>query len=80
VLSWPSASPGGNYAISVIASDGLLSSAPMTFTITVTERASDPGGGGGSMDLLGLGLLGLWGLARQRRRRDGARDDLRTRR
>jgi hypothetical protein len=52
----------------------------MTFTITVTERASDPGGGGGSMDLLGLGLLGLWGLARQRRRRDGARDDLRTRR
>jgi hypothetical protein len=80
VLAWPSASPGGNYAISVIASDGLLSSAPMTFTITVTDRASDPGGGGGSMDLLGLGLLGLWGLARQRRRRDGARDDLRTRR
>ena len=73
VLTWLSASPGGNYEISVIASDGLLSSAPMTVTITVTDRASDPGGGGGSMDLLGLGLLGLWGLARQRRRPGAAR-------
>jgi hypothetical protein len=78
VLAWPTASPGGNYAISVIASDGLLSSAPMTFTITVTDRASDPGGGGGSMDLLGLGLLGLWGLARQRRRPGATRDGLRA--
>lgn len=80
VLAWPSASPGGNYAISVIASDGLLSSAPMTFTITVTDRASDPGGGGGSMDLLGLALLGWWGLARQRRRPGAARDGFRMRR
>lgn len=69
VLSWPSASPGGDYAITITASDGLLTSAPMTFTITVTNRTTDPGGGGGSMDLLGLGLLGLWGAARLRRRR-----------
>ena len=68
-LFWGSASPGGDYPITVTASDGLLTSAPMTFTITVTNRASDPGGGGGSMDLLALGLLGLWGLARLRRRR-----------
>jgi hypothetical protein len=39
----------------------------MSFTITVTNRTSDPGGGG-SMDLLGLALLGLWGSARVRRR------------
>jgi MYXO-CTERM domain-containing protein len=69
VLSWSSASPGGDYTISVTASDGLLTSAPMTFTITVTNRTTDPGGGGGSMDLLGLALLGVWGLARVRRRR-----------
>ena len=68
VLSWSSASPGGDYTISVTASDGLLTSAPMTFTITVTNRTTDPGGGGGSMDLLGLALLGVWGLARVRRR------------
>ncbi len=68
-LTWGSASPGGDYPITVTASDGLLSSAPMTFTITVTNRASDPGGGGGSMDLLGLALLGVWGVARVRRRR-----------
>jgi hypothetical protein len=67
VLSWPSASPGGDYMINVTASDGLLSSVPMSFTITVTNRTSDPGGGG-SMDLLGLALLGLWGSARVRRR------------
>ena len=68
-LTWGSASPGGDYPITVTASDGLLTSAPMSFTITVTNRASDPGGGGGSMDLLGLALLGLWGVARLRRRR-----------
>jgi hypothetical protein len=68
-LTWGSASPGGDYPITVTASDGLLNSAPMSFTITVTNRASDPGGGGGSMDLLGLALLGLWGVARLRRRR-----------
>jgi hypothetical protein len=76
-LTWTSASPGGDYPITVTASDGLLTSAPMTFTITVTNRASDPGGGGGSMDLLGLALLGLWGVARVRRR---AAQPLRTRR
>lgn len=69
VLTWPAPSPGGDYTITVTASDGLLSSAPMAFTITVTNRATDPGGGGGSMDLLGLALLGLWGVARTRRRR-----------
>jgi hypothetical protein len=74
-LTWASASPGGDYPITVTASDGLLTSAPMTFTITVTNRASDPGGGGGSMDLLGLGLLGLWGLARLRRRRSDDPED-----
>jgi serine protease len=68
-LTWASASPGGDYTISVTASDGLLTSAPMSFTITVTNRTTDPGGGGGSMDLLGLALLGVWGLARVRRRR-----------
>ncbi|MFM7624966.1 MAG: putative Ig domain-containing protein, partial [Gammaproteobacteria bacterium] len=71
VLTWSSASPGGDYTISVTASDGLLTSAPMTFTITVTNRSTDPGGGGGSMDLLGLALFGLWGVARVRRRRLG---------
>jgi hypothetical protein len=30
---------------------------------------NDPPRGGGSMDLLGLGLLGLWGLSRLRQRR-----------
>jgi len=68
-LTWGSASPGGDYPITVTASDGLLTSAPMTFTITVTNRSTDPGGGGGSMDLLGLALFGLWGVARLRRRR-----------
>ena len=72
-LTWASASPGGDYTISVTASDGLLTSAPMSFTITVTNRTTDPGGGGGSMDLLGLALLGVWGLARVRRRRVGPR-------
>lgn len=66
-FSWPGASPGGSYPITVTASDGLLTSAPMSFTITVTDRTTDPGGGG-SMDLVGLALLGLWGLARARRR------------
>ena len=66
-FSWPGATPGGSYPITVTASDGLLTSAPMSFTITVTSRTTDPGGGG-SMDLAGLALLGLWGLARARRR------------
>jgi serine protease len=68
VLSWPSASPGGDYTIAVTASDGLLGSAPMTFTISVTNRTTDPGGGGGAMDLLALALLGSWSVARLRRR------------
>ena len=80
VLSWPSASPGGSYTITVTASDGLLGSTPMSFTITVTNRTTDPGGGGGAMDLLMLALLGLWGAARLRRRVGLRPVPLRTRR
>lgn len=64
-FSWPSATPAGSYTVTVTANDGYESGAPASVTITVNQP---PRGGGGSMDLLGLALLGLWGLARGRRR------------
>jgi hypothetical protein len=63
-FSWLSASPAGVYTVTLTPSDGFESGAPASVVITV----NDPPRGGGSMDLLGLGLLGLWGLSRLRRR------------
>ena len=64
-FSWLSASPAGIYTVTLTPSDGFESGASASVVITV----NDPPRGGGSMDLLGLGLLGLWGLSRLRRRR-----------
>jgi hypothetical protein len=63
-LSWLSATPAGVYTVTLTPSDGFESGATASVVITV----NDPPRGGGSMDLLGLGLLGLWGLSRLRRR------------
>ena len=72
-FSWSSATPAGSYPIALTPNDGFENGAVATVTVTVNDP---PRGGGGSMDLLGLGLLGLWGLARLRRRRS---DDLEDR-
>jgi serine protease len=64
-FSWPAATPAGRYTISITPSDGFETGAVSTVTVTVNDP---PRGGGGSMDLLGLALLGLWGAAQVRRR------------
>ncbi|MFM7797568.1 MAG: Ig-like domain-containing protein, partial [Planctomycetota bacterium] len=71
-FSWPAASPAGVYTVIVTANDGFESSAPVSLTVTV--NAPPRSGGGGSLDLLVLGLLGSWLASRflHRRRRDGA--------
>ena len=63
-FSWPNATPAGSYTVSVTPNDGYENGAAATVTVTV----NNPPGGGGSMDLSGLGLLGVWWLARRRRR------------
>ena len=68
-FSWLSATPAGSYTVSITPSDGFETGAVSTVTVTVNDP---PRGGGGSMDLVGLGLLGLWGLARRRSRRGAA--------
>ena len=67
-FAWSNATPAGIYTVSITPTDGYESGAVTTVSITV----NDPRGGGGSMDLLGLGLLGLWGVARFRRRRSAS--------
>jgi serine protease len=68
-FSWLNATPAGTYTISITPSDGFETGAVSTVTVTVNDP---PRSGGGSMDLLGLALLGLWGLARCRSRRGAA--------
>ena len=63
-FSWPTATPAGSYTVSITPNDGFENGAVTTVTVTV----NDPPGGGGAMDLLGLGLLGAWWLARRGRR------------
>ncbi len=65
-FSWPNA-VAGTYTITIIASDGLVSSAAQTTTLTVTASR----GGGGALDLWTLLLLGAalgWQRHLQRRR------------
>jgi hypothetical protein len=69
-FSWPTATPAGSYTVSITPSDGYENGAITTVTVTV----NDPRGGGGAMDLLGLGLLGAWWLARRSRRTRNAPD------
>jgi serine protease len=70
-FTWPAASPAGTYTLSITANDGFETGAPVSVTITVNPP---PRGGGGALDLLGLGLLGLWLASRilHRRRRGGS--------
>jgi serine protease len=63
-FAWMNATPAGLYTVSITPSDGFETGAVSTVTVTV----NDPPRGGGSMDLVGLALLGLWGAARVRRR------------
>jgi serine protease len=64
-FSWPAATPAGTYTISITPSDGFETGAVSSVTVTVNDP---PRGGGGSMDLLALALLGLWGAVRVRQR------------
>ncbi|MFO0512877.1 MAG: S8 family serine peptidase [Gammaproteobacteria bacterium] len=70
-FSWPSATPAGSYTLSITPNDGFENGAVTTVTVTVNDP---PRGGGGSMDLLALGLLGAWWLARRGRRTRNAGD------
>jgi hypothetical protein len=70
-FSWPSATPAGSYTLSITPNDGFENGAVTTVTVTVNDP---PRGGGGSMDLLALGLLGAWWLARRGRRPRNAGD------
>lgn len=69
-FAWANATPAGTYTISVTPNDGFESGAVATVTLTVNNP---PRGGGGSMDLVVLALLGLWWLLRQALRRRAAR-------
>ena len=66
-FSWPNAT-AGTFTVTVTASDGLVSSAPQSLTITVTA----PRGGGGSFDLWTLLMLIAALLSRQVLRRNRA--------
>lgn len=59
-FSWANATPAGSYAIAITPNDGFEAGPPVTVTVTV----NNPRGGGGSMDLLLLVSLGLWGAKR----------------
>lgn len=73
-FSWPSASPAGTYTVSFTASDGTLTSVPLTVTITVSSPSSGgtggggnagSSGGGGSLDAMFIALGLLYWLGRR---------------